>query len=204
MRPLSLSLAPLPFLVLTPLLSPLPPLSRSPPPLSHLFTSPARPPLARSYLRTRHGASLPLLARALSRTPRPIRIGDVLLLPMQALNARTDAQVGWKMLDWALGRGWAPWMRSGAGAGAEDKWGWGGGVVVHGALPSLPLSLLSLPRARARARSQQQALTRLLLRARRARRIVVEAAHRQGQGLAREGRRTPFSPRPLLGASSLL
>ncbi|GAA5842870.1 hypothetical protein JCM9279_004014 [Rhodotorula babjevae] len=79
------------------------------------------------YLRTRHGASLPALAHALSRTPRPIRVGDVLLLPMQALNARTDAQVGWKVLDWALGRGWAPWK----GAGGDEGWGWGGGIVVH-------------------------------------------------------------------------
>ncbi|KPV73136.1 glycosyltransferase family 32 protein [Rhodotorula graminis WP1] len=79
------------------------------------------------YLRTRHGASLPSLAHALSRTPRPIRVGDVLLLPIQALNARTDAQVGWKVLDWALGRGWAPWK----GAGGDEGWGWGGGIVVH-------------------------------------------------------------------------
>ncbi|GAA5895502.1 hypothetical protein JCM8208_005249 [Rhodotorula glutinis] len=84
------------------------------------------------YLRTRHGASLPVLAHALSRTPRPIRIGDVLLLPIQALNARTPGQVGWKVLDWALGRGWAPWEGGGKeGEGEGEGWGWAGGIVVH-------------------------------------------------------------------------
>ncbi|GAA5851667.1 hypothetical protein JCM8547_001168 [Rhodosporidiobolus lusitaniae] len=57
------------------------------------------------YLRTRHGVSL----TSLSHYPHPVRIGDVLLLPLAALNARTSVFL--KVLDWVLGRGWAPWRR---------------------------------------------------------------------------------------------
>ncbi|GAA6009545.1 hypothetical protein JCM10207_003820 [Rhodosporidiobolus poonsookiae] len=66
------------------------------------------------YLRTRYGLSLASLAS----TPTPLRVGDVLLLPVQALNARTS--IALKLLDWALGRGWAPWSAQ-----------WGRGDVVH-------------------------------------------------------------------------
>ncbi|GAA6045199.1 hypothetical protein JCM8097_004432 [Rhodosporidiobolus ruineniae] len=55
------------------------------------------------YLRTRYGLSL----TSLSHFSHPIRIGDVLLLPIASLNARTSVPL--KVLDWALGRGWAPW-----------------------------------------------------------------------------------------------
>ncbi|GAA5894067.1 hypothetical protein JCM6882_007976 [Rhodosporidiobolus microsporus] len=66
------------------------------------------------YLRTRYGLSL----AALASTPTPVRVGDVLLLPVQALNARTSVWL--KLLDWTLGRGWAPWSPQ-----------WSRGSVVH-------------------------------------------------------------------------
>ncbi|BGP43716.1 hypothetical protein JCM10449v2_007761 [Rhodotorula kratochvilovae] len=66
------------------------------------------------YLRTRLGAPL----SSLSAAPHPLRLGSALLLPLQALNARTSAPL--KLLDWALGRGWAPWSEA-----------WGAGSVVH-------------------------------------------------------------------------
>ncbi|GAA5821921.1 hypothetical protein JCM3770_003577 [Rhodotorula araucariae] len=66
------------------------------------------------YLRTRYGQPL----SALASTPHPVRVGDALVLPLQALNARTGTAA--RLVDWALGRGWAPWSEA-----------WARGCVVH-------------------------------------------------------------------------
>lgn len=58
--------------------------------------------------------------------PHPVRIGDVLVLPLTALHAR---QSRWaQALDWALGRGWAPWTVL---EGEKDGGGLQG-LVAHG------------------------------------------------------------------------
>ncbi|KAM0747476.1 hypothetical protein T439DRAFT_90253 [Meredithblackwellia eburnea MCA 4105] len=57
------------------------------------------------YLRTRWGVSL----ESVGRFPHPVRVGDVLILPIGALNARTSTFLKW--LDWALGRNLTPWTK---------------------------------------------------------------------------------------------
>ncbi|BGP73351.1 hypothetical protein NBRC10513v2_006757 [Rhodotorula toruloides] len=54
------------------------------------------------YLRTRWATSFALI----SRSPVPVRIGDVLLLPMGSLNARRTHFA--KLLDWSVGRDFSP------------------------------------------------------------------------------------------------
>ena len=54
------------------------------------------------YTRTRWGASL----ESLGQFAHPIRIGDVLILPIGALNARKSTFL--KVVDWALGRNHTP------------------------------------------------------------------------------------------------
>ncbi|GAA6034839.1 hypothetical protein NBRC10512_006361 [Rhodotorula toruloides] len=54
------------------------------------------------YLRTRWATSLALI----SRSPVPVRVGDVLVLPMGSLNARRTRFA--KLLDWSVGRDFSP------------------------------------------------------------------------------------------------
>jgi hypothetical protein len=67
-----------------------------------LVAARADPLLARRYLRTRWATSLALV----SRSPVPVRVGDVLVLPMGSLDARNTRFA--KLLDWSVGRDFSP------------------------------------------------------------------------------------------------